>query len=347
MLSALAWNYETLLAARVIAGLGIGAEFPVAFALLAEFSPKRLRHIIVSLGPIFFATGWFLCAAISTVVIPKYGWRAIYWVGVTPALLIIYVRQYLPESVRFLLQRGRIEEAGVIAKDLARRAGVTAELVPPPRLAAQKKPSLLEQFSAIRFAWVTIVVLGVFFFANWIQFMGFAAWLPSIFVRQGFTLTRSFNFTMIILAVTPFGQLFAMWLQERMSRKWAMLLLSAISTVSFIAVGLAFEMKFSIAVIVGAYVCYQFFSQGIIVILYTLGAELFPTSIRSIGMGLITAFARIGAILGPFILGVFLSLGTSIHEIIYYFASPLLIAAILAVIFIRVDPRQKTLEELA
>ena len=346
-LSAIAWSYPSLLVARVVAGLGIGAEFPVAFALLAEYSPKRLRHILVPVGPIGYAVGWFCCALVSTWVIPAFGWRAIYWLGVTPALLIIYVRRFLPESVRFLLAHGRVEEAGAIVKDLARRAGMgDVELVPPAPVRTEDKPGPGAELRSLRLVVGSIVAVGFFYFANNIQNVGFSTWLPSIFVQQGFTLIRSFKFTTVILAVTPLGQIFAMWLQDRMPRKWAMLLMAAFSSAFFLAFGLSFELKMPIEITVAANVGYQFFSQGIIVILYTLGSELFPTPVRSLGMGIVTATGRVGSILGPFAVGVFLTFGTSIHEIIYWFAIPLLLADIVSVVLIRVDPRQKTLEEI-
>jgi len=346
-LSAISWNYSSLLAARFIAGLGIGAEFPVAFALLAEFAPKRLRHKFMASGPMMYSFGWFVCALVSTLVIPKFGWRGIYWLGVSPALMIIYVRRYMPESVRFLLMRGRVKEAGEIARMMADKAGMhDVELVPPEQGPVEKRPSLREQFSALRFVLLSIIVIGFFFFANNIQNTGFSTWLPSIFVRQGFTLLRSFRFTTIILVVTPIGQVFAMWLQDKLPRKWAMLLLAGISACCFFAFGLSFEYKLPIEATIAFNVGYQFFSQGVVVILYTLGAELFPTRVRSLGMGLVTAFGRIGSILGPFVLGVFLTFGTAIHQIIYYFTIPLVVAALFAVACIRIDSRQKALEQV-
>jgi putative MFS transporter len=125
-----------------------------------------------------------------------------------------------------------------------------------------------------------------------------------------------------------------------------MLLLAAFSSAFFLAFGISFELKMPIGITVGANVGYQFFSQGIIVILYTLGSELFPTPVRSLGIGLVTATGRVGSILGPFVIGIFLTFGTAIHEIIYWFAMPLLLAAIIAVVLIRVDPRQKALEQI-
>jgi len=346
-LSAISWDYQSLLVARLISGLGIGAQFPVAFALLAEFAPRRLRHIFVALGPLCYSVGWFCCAMLSRWIIPTFGWRAIYWLGIAPVFMTIYIWRFLPESPRFLLMQGRAQEAGDIVKDLARRARLTdVDLVAPSASAKSEKLRFSERMGAVRIEFWSIVALGGLYFANNIQNVGFSTWLPSIFVKLGFTLTRSFTFAAIILVVTPVGQLFAMWLQERLPRKWAMLLLAALSSMFFFVFGFSFEFKWPIEVIVGSNVVYQFFSQGIVVILYTLATELFPTRIRGLGMGLVTAIGRIGSIIGPFVLGFFSTLGTAIHQVIYYFAMPLLAAAVLCLFLIRVDPRQKALEKV-
>ena len=346
-LSAIAPNYGFMLAARFITGLGIAAEFPVAFALLAEYSPKRLRHIFVGAGAMGYSLGWFICAVVATAIVPALGWRALFWVGVAPALMIIYVRRYVPESIRFLLQQGRTQEAAAIARTLADKAGFTGiELTPPPSITAASRPTIRDQFSVLRLSAVAIAMLGLFQLANNIQVVGFGTWLPSIFVRQGFTLTRSFTFTLIVLAVTPIGQMFGIWLQDKLPRKWAMLLLAAASALCFFGFGLSFEYQYPIAVIVACDVGYQFFSGGVVPIVSTLTAELVPTKVRGLGHGLVVASSRIGSISGPFILGFLLTLGTQIHQIIYYFALPLVLAAIVVVIFLKVDARQKPLEEV-
>ncbi|MDR5825951.1 MFS transporter, partial [Caballeronia sp. LZ043] len=348
-LSAISPNYEVLLVSRFIAGLGIAAEFPVAFSLLAEYSPRRLRHIFIGSGAIGYSFGWFVCAVAATLIVPHFGWRALFWVGVSPALMIIYVRRFMPESVRFLLQQGRVEEAGFIVRRLADRAGYgSLELTPPAACATVKdapRPKIREQFSVLRLSALAIAVLGLFQLANNIQVVGFGTWLPSIFLRQGFTLTKSFTFTMIVLATTPLGQIFGMWLQDRMPRKWAMLVLSALSAMCFFGFGLSFEYRYPVAIIVACNVGYQFFSGGVVPIFYTLSSELFPTRVRSLATGLVVACARLGSITGPFVLGWLLTLGTMIHQIIYWFTMPLVVAAVILVVTVKVDSRQKTLEE--
>ena len=139
--------------------------------------------------------------------------------------MIIGVRWFLPESVRFLLSKGKTEEAGKIVEDLARKAGRTnLELFLRSEIKGQVKLNFVQQLAMLRSVWAPMVVLALVYFCFFIQTWGINAWLPTIFVRQGFTLAKSFNYTLIILCVTPFSHLIAMWLQERINRKWAMLL---------------------------------------------------------------------------------------------------------------------------
>ncbi|MDE3074350.1 MAG: MFS transporter [Chloroflexota bacterium] len=345
LLSAIAPNFTFLVVARVIAGLGIGSEFPVAFALLAEYAPARHRHQFIPMGPFCYGLGFLLAAGLSIWLIPTFGWRVIYWIGVAPALVILYIRQFLPESVRYLLTRGRVDEAHGIVRRLANEAGMSElELVPPPSQSTEVEK--VDRGMLMKVALPALIALGLVYFCTFIQSNGIGSWLPTIFVRQGFTLVRSFTFTFITLAGTTLGMIWGGFLQEVMNRKLALLVLSLGGAVFFILSGLSFEFKVSINLTVLGLFLTNLFANGVIAVLYTLGTELFPTSVRSLGMGLVTAFGRIGAILGPFITGWFITFGTAISQIIYYFSIPLVISAIVALALIRVDPRQKTLEHI-
>ncbi|MGA3128478.1 MAG: MFS transporter [Candidatus Korobacteraceae bacterium] len=347
LLSAVAPTYNALLAARFVAGLGIGSELPIGAAILAEYAPLRRRHIFIALVPLVWSIGWIVAAVLSIYMVPVWGWRSLFWAGVIPAVMIIGVRWFLPESVRFLLSKGKTEEAGKIVEELARKTGRTnLELVPPLPVKGQVKLSFVQQLAMLRSLWAPMVVLALVYFCFFIQTWGINAWLPTIFVRQGFTLAKSFTYTLIILCVTPLSHLIAMWLQERINRKWAMLLLTTVGTVLFVMFGLSFQYKWPIQAIVTVQLLQTLAVQGVITILYTLSAELFPTPVRSLGIGFVQSLGRFGAVLGPFALGLFLTFGTDISHVIYFFAAPLLVAAILAVIVIRFDPRKHTLEQI-
>ena len=341
LLSALAPTYQLLLPARVITGFGLGAEFPVAFALLAEYAPTRQRHRFIPLGPLTNSLGYWLAGLLAVWIIPHFGWRAMYWLGVTPALIILYIRRYIPESVRYLLARGEVEEAGRIARHMADRAGFAeVELVPPePVQGAKQTPAGL-----LRTTLPTLIALSLLYFCFYIQSTGFQSWLPTIFVQQGFTLVRSFTFALIVGIAGMVAMVFAGWVQERIPRKYALVTQSTIGACFFIGAGLAFQFHMAIGIVVAAFFLTQLFVVGINAILFTMGSELFPTPVRSMGMGIVTGVGRSGAILGPLILGFYLTFGTQISQIIYLFSIPLVVASLVAVFLVRVDSRQKTLE---
>jgi len=346
-LSAIAHNFELLIVARFIAGLGLGAQFPICWAILAEYSPVRMRHIFIPLAPIFFAVGWIVAALLSIWLIPSYGWRTIYWVGILPSVMIFYVRRFIPESVRFLLARGKIEEAGKVTAELARKAGMShVNLVPPPMAAGAVKLTFGQQVAVIRKLWAPVIVLVVFLLCSFVQTFGINSWLPTIYVRHGFRLIRSFQYTMIIFIVTPFAHLIAIWLQNQVNRKWALFILTVGGTVFFILFGLSFEYGWPVAVLIGFQIIQTLFAQGIPSILATLSSETFPTSVRTTGTGFVSGLGRLGAVFGPAILGLFLNYNTKISSIIYYFATPLFVAAILALFAFRFDPRGKALEQI-
>ncbi len=275
-LSAIAPSYNMLLVGRFIAGLGIGAQLPIVFALVTEYSPLRLRHILVPISPAFWAVGYVVCALFSIWLIPIYGWRAIYWVGVAPAFMAIYVRYFMPESVRYLLSKGKIEEAGRITKDLARRAGIDVELVPPEMARSQMKLSSGEQFRALRPVLGVTAAVSFFYFCYFIQSAGVFVWLPTIFVRQGFKLTTGFRYTLLIFCVTPFAHLLGGYLQNKMNRKWALFLMTIVGQVFFILFGLSFQYHWPVAVLVGSQMLQTLFTQGTTAILMTIGSELSP-----------------------------------------------------------------------
>lgn len=346
-LTAMAHSYQSLLAARVIAGFGIGAEPAVSAAILSEFAPLRYRHFFLPAMAGIFSVGWVVAAFISIWCIPAYGWRSVFWIGVIPALLTVVVRFFLPESVRWLLTKGRTEEAGRIARKLAIRSGMgEIELVPPVVMKEEFKLSFGKRLQLLQKFWVPGVVMIFFYFCYSLQIFGMNAWLPTIFVRHGFTLVRSFNYSLIIFAMAPIAAVIGCYLQERMNRKFAILILTILATIFFISFGLSFQYHWPVKVLVGSQVLQSLSVNGIIAIFFTLLPETFPTPARSLGFGLVQGLGRFGSVVGPFALGLFLNFGTEISQIIYLFAAPLMLAAILMSILLKQDPRQRTLEQL-
>ena len=111
---ALSWSLAALLIARLVIGLGLGAELPVASTLVSEFSPTKQRGRMTVLLESFWAIGWIIAACIGYFVIPNtgdWGWRWALLIGALPLLYAIVTRIHIPESVRFLESKGREDEA--------------------------------------------------------------------------------------------------------------------------------------------------------------------------------------------------------------------------------------------
>ena len=129
--AALSWSVGALLIFRFLIGLGLGAELPVASTLVSEFAPARVRGRVVVGLEAFWAVGWTLAALIGYFVVPTSdsGWRWAFALGAAPALYAVVVRWGLPESVRFLELRGRVEEA----ETAVRRSNAPPGSSPCPR----------------------------------------------------------------------------------------------------------------------------------------------------------------------------------------------------------------------
>ena len=193
--SALASGLTILIVFRFIVGLGLGAELPVASTLISEFSPRRIRGRMVVLLEAFWALGWILAALIGTFIVGagENGWRWGFAVGLIPAAYSVYVRLGLPESVRFLESKGRHEEAEEIVASFEKAAAGQPldDVHPEPTTSTETSiwgPGLRRRTAALWTVW---------FCVNF-SYYGAFIWIPSLLVADGFSLVKSFSFTLII-----------------------------------------------------------------------------------------------------------------------------------------------------
>ena len=345
--SALSWSVAVLIALRFVVGLGLGAELPVASTLVSEFAPPRIRGRIIVLLEAFWAVGWTLAAIIGFVVVPSSsdGWRWALAIGAVPALYAAFIRFGLPESVRFLESRGRTAEAEATVRRFEVSAGVTPPRQPataetaailPPRLSAGRQVSALwarphrSQTAALWLVW---------FCVNF-SYYGAFVWLPTILVASGFSLVRSFGYTLIITLAQLPGYLVAAWLVEKWGRNKtlaAFLTGSAVSAVLFGMAGLEWQ-------VIGAGMLLSFFNLGAWGALYAVTPELYPTELRATGSGWAAGVGRIASIIAP--LAVPLLTGFGGNGLLFsVFAAFFLVAALAALTL--ADRRGKSLDEFA
>ena len=320
--SALATSVGALMVFRFIVGLGLGGELPVASTLVSEFSPRRVRGRMVVILEAFWAVGWILAAVIGTFVVAQSetGWRWGLALGAVPALYALYVRMGLPESVRFLESKGRHEEAEAIVRSFEAEVDpadydevVRAE--EHPVRGGIWGPDLRARTAAFWIVWfcVSLAYYGAFI------------WIPSLLVAQGFTLVKSFTFTLIITLAQLPGYAAAAWLIEVWGRRTTLSVFLGGSAVSALLYGLAgAEWQ-----IIAAGCLLSFFNLGAWGALYAIGPELYPTAIRATGTGAGASFGRIGSILAPLIVPPVLAFGGNI-AVFGIFAAAFAIACIAA-----------------
>jgi MFS transporter, putative metabolite:H+ symporter len=220
-------------------------------------------------------------------------------------------------SPRYLLLRGRREEAERVVADFERRAeAATGKPLPPPPAAAEEgaaAPAGTEPggksaplSDALRFLWShemarrTAVVWTLWFVITF-SYYGFFSWIPTLLVERGITVTRSFEFSIIIYVAQIPGYFSAAWCNERLDRRRTIAIYLVGAAVSAFALS---QVDTSVA-IVAAGALLSFFLNGVYAGLYAYTPEVFPTWVRATGTGLSSAFGRIGSISAPAIIGFF------------------------------------------
>jgi putative MFS transporter len=348
-LSALAFNAASLMVARFLAGIGLGGELPVASTLLAEFAPAKRRGAMVVLLESFWAYGSVLAALIGYLVIPNLGWQAAFLIGALPAFYVFILRREIPESPRFLVSKGRIGEAEQVVRMIEQRSGVSPDATVSPASGGSSAPGS----SAASFGELfrgpnlqrTIVLWAMWATMNF-SYYGIFLWLPTQFVRKGFTLEQALLFNLIIAVAQIPGYFAAAYLVERWGRKPTLVSFLALCAVASYYFGqVALEARdVSLILIWGSVI--SFFNLGAWGVVYTYTPELYPTRLRGTGAGWAAAFGRLWAIIAPLTISAQLAWFGSDITVFLVFMAIMLLGALI-VLAIGEETRGRTLEQIA
>lgn len=296
--AALSTGVAMLLVLRLIVGVGLGAELPVASTLVSEFAPKAIRGRVVVALEAFWAVGWIMAALLGYFLIPASpnGWRYALLVGLVPAAYALVIRFGLPESVRFLEGKGRVDEAEAAVRVFETSAGIAE--APPTR----PMPAVAEGTESIwsaRLRRRTIALWAVWFGIN-LSYYGAFTWIPTLLSAGDASLTKSFEYTLIITLAQVPGYLAAAFLIEVWGRRATLATFLGGSAVAAGLFGLAVSAEPIVGwQIIGAGCLLSFFNLGAWGALYAIGPEVYPTTIRGKGTGSAAAFGRIAAMIAP------------------------------------------------
>ena len=127
-----AWSGASMLIFRFFQGIGTGGEVPVASAYINEFIGAKKRGRFFLLYELIFPIGLLFAGLAGYFLVPLYGWRALFIVGLVPAVLMIPMRIFMPESPRWLASKGRIAKADKVISMLEREARKEGKPLPEP-----------------------------------------------------------------------------------------------------------------------------------------------------------------------------------------------------------------------
>ncbi len=335
-LCALAPSPELFGLFRFIAGLGLGGVVPTAIALTIEYAPPQRRNFTNSIMFIGYSVGGILAALLAIVLLPEFGFRTMFFIGLAPLVLIVPLAyKYLPESIEFLLANDRREEAEALARHYQMPI-VSAE----PRPMQEDKVSTREnkwKALASLFSRNYVAATALFWAACFMGLLlvyGLNTWLSKIMFDAGYPLGSSLAFLLVLnlgaILGTPLGGAAA----DRFGSK-------LVVTVMFLAAAasiflLSFQLPALALYLLVAVAGIGTIGTTILVNAYT--ANYYPAGSRATGLGWSLGIGRLGAILGPIFGGLVLASNLGLEWNFYAFAIPALLGA-LAIFLIPRSPR--------
>ncbi|UOG17426.1 MFS transporter [Acinetobacter sp. PK01] len=333
-------NLTWLLVFRFIVGLGLGGQLPVAVTLVSEYIPAQVRGRFIVLLESFWGLGWLVAALVSYFVIPSYGWHVAFLIGGLPALYVFMILKKVPESVPYLINRGRIEEAHALVQKLERECGVEVIQQIEVKPVAAKQSVSFSQLWSNPFAKRTLM-LWLIWFGIVYSYYGIFTWLPSLLVKQGYSIVQSFEYVLVMILAQLPGYIAAAWLVEKLGRKWTLA-----GFIGLCAVSAYFFGQANTVTLIMFWGCLMsFFNLGAWGVLYTYTPEQYPTNIRAFGSGWASAIGRMGGIVAPLVVTQMMVQSNGFHHVFMMFTAVLLAVA-LVILVLGEETKGKTLESI-
>ena len=298
LLSAFAPSWEWLAVLRFLTGFGLGGALPLDFSLYAEFLPTENRGRNLVILESFWALGTIIAAGLAWILVPNFGWRPLLASSAVAAALVLWIRRRIPESPRYLAISGKSDEAREILARIATENGRPApeqDLVAGERqsgttVARLWKPGLQQ----------TTLMLWITWFCISLAYYGIFTWLPQAFVQQGFSSLQTYQNTFLLALAQLPGFFSAAYLIERWGRRNTLgIYLIASGVFTFL-----FAIVTGFAGLLASAMLMSFFALGAWGSLYAWTPELYPTEIRTTGMGWASGMARVAGVITPTLGGI-------------------------------------------
>ena len=287
-----------LVVLRFLIGIVIGADYPIATSMVAEFSPTKQRAFTMG----FIAAMWYIGATAANMVgyllyDVQDGWRWMFGSAIIPCIIILFGRFHLPESPRWLLKKGRVDECReIMHKFFGPNVDINFEAAENTKYSKLFEPVYLKR----------IIFIGTIWTCQVIPMFAIYTFGPQIIDQLGFSEGKDSAIGNIIISIFFMaGCIPAMYWLNSIGRRPLLIGSFGMMTASLALLGIIANP--SIWLIVGAFAVYAFFSGGPGILQWLYPNELFPTEIRASAIGAVMSFSRIGTIISTYALPLFMA----------------------------------------
>lgn len=316
---------------RFIAGLGIGGVLPNLVALTSEYAPQKMRSTLVTTMFSGYAVGGIMAALLGAWFTPSFGWEIMFYIAGIPLLMLPILYLYLPESLTFLVKKQQNEKASKIVQQISPEQNVTASTQFVLNEVHAPDASIAALFKQGRS--MSTLLFWCCFFMCLLMVYALGSWLPKLMMAAGYSLGNSLMFLMAMNIGAVVGTVGGGILADRFHLKpviIGMFLLGAVSLV-----GLGFNSPQAVIYLLVAAAGAS--AIGSSILLYSFVAQYYPLAIRSTGIGCASAVGRVGAIVGPIIIGFLLGMELPHKMNFLAVAIPAIIGAISVAMIVRKD----------
>ena len=336
-------NFTQMFVCRLVQGIGVGGEMPVAATYINELSRARGRGRFFMVYQLIFPIGFLVAAILGAQLVPLYGWNVLFIIGTVPGIVITWLVSRLPESPRWLIRRGRVDEAEGIIRQLE---SSTPERNPVAALPAEvshagRSSRWSELFSPVYRA-RTLIVWVIWATAYGVT-NGLNNWMPTVYnTVYHLPLKTSLNAALLTNAMQVLVLLLCVFAIDRIGRRLWMTACFVLGAIPLAVLGLTGTGEVT-HVIAGVTLGYGVMST-INTVLYLYTPEIYPTRIRAIGTAAATSWLRAASAAGPAVVGIVM-VAHGIGWVFVMFAAVAAIGALAA--SQTIETRNRRLEEIA
>ena len=316
-------NATEMIIMRVITGLGIGSILASLTSMVAEYSPARKRNLTVGFMQVGYPLGATAGGFAAVWLIQAYGWQAVFYFGSALSLAAAVLTWFgLPESMEFLSSRRPPNALEKINRILSRMGWPVLSAI-PEAVAEVVRPSVKRLLTPEYRNWTLLLWCG--FFMAFLTLYFLFSWVPKITVDAGLSVDKGIYIGTALNFGAFLGGALLGYLSDRFGVRPLIIMFFTGGVIFMVAFGFApaqVGLLLTLAFVLG------FCVLGGFVGFYISAARLYPTEIRTTGVGWSIGAGRTGAIIGPYLGGVLINMGYSTSVNFVVFAVPLILACV-------------------